>query len=95
MFKISIADTEEQRRLVLEGRLVYPWTAELEPAWRAAGEQLRGRSLVVDLANVTQISCEGETALLKLMRHGAIFCSRGVLTSHVVQRLARRCRCRS
>ena len=90
MFKISIVESGGQRRLVLEGRLVPPWTAEVERAWRNAREQLQGRKLIIDLRNVTLISREGESTLLKLMRDGAAFSCRDVLTKHVLKQLARR-----
>lgn len=93
MFKISIVDTHSQRRLVLEGKLVSPWTTEVESAWRNAGERLQGRKLVIDLTNVTLISADGENTLFKLMRDGARFSCGDVLTKHVVKQLTRRCRC--
>jgi ABC-type transporter Mla MlaB component len=92
MFKISIVEERRHRRLMLEGTLVRPWTAEVESAWEAAGERLEGKKLVVDLTNVTQISADGESTLFKLMRGGARFSCRGVLTKHVLKQLARRCR---
>jgi hypothetical protein len=92
MFKISIKETHGQRRLVLQGKLVPPWTAEVETAWHRAGEQLRGRKLVIDLNDVTVISPDGEDTLFKLMRDGAHFAGCGVLTKHMLHRLARRCR---
>jgi hypothetical protein len=95
MFKISIVEDRSQRRLMLEGRLVRPWTAEVESAWKIAGEHLEGRKLVVDLRNVTHISADGECTLFKLMKDGAKFSSRGVLTKHTLKQLARRCRCAS
>jgi anti-anti-sigma regulatory factor len=91
MFKISIIETPSQRRLVLEGRLISPWTAEVESAWKMAGQQLQGRKLIIDLGNVTLISSEGESVLFKLMRDGAQFSCQDVLTKHVLRRLARRC----
>jgi hypothetical protein len=94
MFKISIVEGRAQRRLVLEGTLVAPWTAEVESAWKSAGEQLQGRKLVIDLRNVTLISADGENTLLELMKDGAKFSCADVLTKHVLQRLARRNRCR-
>ncbi len=94
MFKISIVDTPNQRRLILEGKLVSPWTAEVMAAWRNAAGQLEGRSLVVDLTNVTLISCDGEEVLSELMRNGAKFSCGGVLTRHVVKQLARRNGCK-
>lgn len=95
MFKISIVETRNQRRLILEGKLVSPWTAEVENAWRSAGEQLQGRKLVIDLGNVTLISPDGENTLFELMRDGAKFTCAGVLTRHVLKQLARRCRCKA
>jgi hypothetical protein len=94
MFKISIVETDGQRKLVLAGKLISPWTTELESAWRNAGEQLRGRKLIVDLTDVTVISPEGENTLFKLMKNGAQFSCGGVLTRHVLKQLARRCQCR-
>ncbi|HKU20549.1 MAG TPA: hypothetical protein VJQ50_06010 [Terriglobales bacterium] len=94
MFKISIVETHGQRRLILEGKLISPWTAEVETAWKMAGQQLQGRKLVIDLANVTLISADGENILLKLMSDGAKFSCGDVLTKHVLRKLARRCGCR-
>jgi len=90
MFKISIVETQGQRRLVLEGTLIRPWTAEVESAWRSAGEQLQGRKLIIDLTNVTLISQDGENTLFKLMSDGAKFSCRDVLTKHVLKQLAQR-----
>jgi hypothetical protein len=92
MFRISIIDTPGQRRVVLEGKLVPPWTAELESAWTNATDELRGRKLVVDLTNVTLIGPDGENILLRLMKQGAEFSSGDVLTSYVLKELAQRCR---
>lgn len=92
MFKISIVETDDNRRLVLEGRLVSPWTAEVERMWRDVQQDPQGRKVIIDLRNVTLISREGEGILLKLMREGATFCCRDVLTKHVLRQLARRCR---
>lgn len=92
MFRISIVETDGQRRLVLEGKLIRPWTTDVENAWRSAGEQLQGRRLVVDLTNVTLISPDGENMLFRLMRDGAKFSCGDVLTKHVLRQLARRCR---
>jgi len=92
MFRLSIKETHGQRRLVLQGKLIPPWTAEVENAWRHATEQLLGRKLVIDLKDVTVISSDGEDMLFKLMRNGAHFTCCGVLTKHMLKRLARRCR---
>lgn len=93
MFKISIVEGTGERRLVLEGKLISPWTAEVERAWRSAAADLDGRKLIVDLTNVTVISADGEKTLSQLMRDGAKFACAGVLTRHVLKQLARRRRC--
>ena len=92
MFKISIIETHNRRRLVLEGRLVHPWTDEVERAWAIAGSRLEGRSLIIDLRNVTLISREGENTLLQMMKTGAKFSTGDVLTKHVLKELGRRCK---
>ncbi len=93
MFRISIVDTPAQRRLVVEGMLSGPWVAELRTTCRNATRDLEGRRLVIDLSSLTVISREGEDAIVHLMKEGAKFSCAGVLTRHVLQRLARRCRC--
>jgi len=58
MLKITILDTPDRRRLVLEGKLVAPWTAELRKECRGAAADLRGRELEIELRNVT---CSAKT----------------------------------
>lgn len=94
MLKISTIDTKSERRLVVEGKLIEPWLAELKRTWSDAGEGLQGRKLVIDLQNVTVISREGENGIYELMQEGARFSCGGVLTRHLVKRLAHRCQAR-
>jgi hypothetical protein len=93
MFKISVVETDSRRRLVLEGTLIDPWTGEVEQTWQSAREQLEGRTLTIDVRNVTLISREGENTLLNMMRKGAKFSGGNLLTRHVLRQLARKCRC--
>jgi anti-anti-sigma regulatory factor len=93
MFKISIVDTRTQRKLVVEGKLSEPWVEELRTTWRNASRDLDGRRVVIDLSNLTVISREGEDAIFDLMKQGAKFSCAGILTRHVLKRLARRCQC--
>ena len=90
MFKISIIQTAGKRTLLVEGKLIPPWNAELERVWREANQDLNGRKLSIDLSDVTTINPEGEDTLFDLMKDGAKFTCGGVLTKHVVKRLARR-----
>src|ERR1700758_4733670 len=93
MFRISIVDSPAQRRLVVEGKLSGPWVAELRSTCRNANRDLEARRLVIDLSGLTLISREGEDVIVDLMKTGARFSCAGVLTRHVLKRLARRCRC--
>ena len=90
MFKISIADTPCRRTLLVEGTLIGPWIAELGTTWGNASRDLGGRKLIIDLANVTVISHEGENAIFDLMQKGANFSCSGVLMRHVLKELARK-----
>jgi len=91
MFKLSIVETRAQRRLILEGRLVSPWTEEVEEAWAKAGEGLGERERVIDLTNVTLIGVDGEQTLSRLMERGAKFSCGGVFTRHLLRQVARKC----
>jgi hypothetical protein len=90
MLKISLTDTRTQRRLILEGKLIAPWVAELRAVWTRVKVELNGRELVIDMGDVITVSQEAENTLLEMMDAGATFRCRGVLTKHVVQQLARR-----
>ena len=92
MLKISIVESRKQRRLVVEGRLVAPWSDELKAACERAGSGLDGRELVIDLQNLTTISRQGEELLLELMKLGAKFRGCGVFTNEILKQVARRLR---
>lgn len=92
ILKISIFDTQNQRRIVVEGKLIAPWAAELRNVWRKATADLNGRELVVDVNGLTAISEDGEQFLLELMKEGASFQSSGMFTKWVLKGLARKIR---
>ena len=90
MLKISLIDKARQRRLVVEGKLIAPWAAELRNACQEAKADLDGRELVVEMKHITTISQEGENVILELMNGGIRFRCCGVFTKHVVRELTRR-----
>jgi hypothetical protein len=92
MLKISIVEARNKRRLLVEGRLIAPWSAELISACNTARESLDGRELLVELNNITAINQEGENGLIALMNEGVQFRGRGVFTKQVLRQLARRAR---
>ena len=90
MLKISLIDSTTQRRLVVEGKLLAPWVAELRSACEKARADLRGRELVIEMKHITTISQEGENVILELMNGGIKFRCHGVFTKHVVKQLTSR-----
>ena len=89
MLKISILDTPSQCRLMIEGKLIGPWAAELARVWRQATADPNGRALIIDVKGLTAISEDGENVVLDLMKEGASFRSSGVFTKQVLKRMAR------
>jgi len=90
MLKISIIENEARRQLVLEGKLIAPWTDELKRVCQGATKDLNHCELVIDLRGLTVISADGEEALLDLMVHGAKFRGSDVFTKQLLKQLARR-----
>jgi len=90
MLKISIVENRSQRRLVLEGKLIEPWAAELRPACEKAKAGLGGREFVVEVKNLTTINQSGENVLLELMKEGVKFRGCGVFTKRLLKELTRR-----
>jgi len=88
MLKISLIDCQRERRLIVEGTLVTPWTRELAIACEKASEGLEGRELVVDLRGLTRIGSEGERVLLQLTKNKTkLQC--GVFVSELLRQLVR------
>jgi endonuclease III-like uncharacterized protein len=86
MLKITLVQGRRQRRLVVEGRLIAPWAAELTNAYETARADLEDREMVVDLRSLTGISPEGEAVLLQLVREKVSFLC-GVYTREVLKQL--------
>ncbi len=92
MLKISIIENDRKRQLVLEGKLIAPWTNELKNIGQEAALDRDHRELVIDLRSVTAISADGEGVLLALMDQGARFRVSGVFMRQVVNQLSRQSR---
>jgi hypothetical protein len=89
MLKISIVESPRRRQLVVEGKLIEPWAAELTRASEKAKADLNGRDLILDLRGLTAVGPEGENVLLQLMREKVkLRC--GVFTKELIRGLRRR-----
>jgi hypothetical protein len=90
MLKITSIEGQKRNRVVVEGRLVVPWTTELRSACEKAHADLHGRELVVELKHLTAISQEGENILLDFMNRGVKVCASGVFAKQILKQLTRR-----
>jgi len=89
MLKITVVEEQGRRRVIVEGKLIAPWAAELTSAFQTARTDLQDRELIVDLRSLTAISPEGEAVLVQLMHEKAKFLC-GVYMKEVVRQLARK-----
>jgi hypothetical protein len=92
MLRISLIDSPRRRRVIVEGKLIAPWVAELRNACQQASKDLHGRELIVEMKHITGISPEGENAILELINGGITFRGDGMFTKNVVKELTRRAR---
>ena len=87
MFKITANENDSRTTLVLEGNLADPGLSELERAWDEARKN--SKHVTVEMKDVTGISDQARLLLHEMAHEGAKFnCPRGVLTKHVVRKLA-------
>ena len=92
MLKISVKDTESLRVMIVEGKLVAPWTEELKAVLRAMESGPKKREYIVDVSGITAIAPEGEEVLLSLIAQGAKFRSKGMYMRQVLRELKQRLR---
>jgi hypothetical protein len=90
MLKISLIDNARSRRLIVEGKLIAPWAAELKNACERARADLQGRELIIEMKHITTINQEGENVILEFINDGIKFRCEGVFTKQVVKELTRR-----
>src|ERR1700739_4384205 len=85
VLRISICEGRKQRRLLLEGKLIAPWAAELRTTCEKAKTDLDGRELVVEMNNLSAISQEGENVLFDLLSEGIKFRCHCVFTKPLLR----------
>jgi len=88
--RISTIETRKERRLVLEGKLITPWTPEVKSACENARQNLKGRAFVVHLSGLTVIDEQAQNLIAGLMSEGVKFRGRGVFAKQVLRQIARK-----
>lgn len=66
MLRISTIDSTDDIVLRIEGKLIKPWTMELESVWRDLALSLRKRKLVLDIRNTISIDEGGFECLARI-----------------------------
>ena len=89
MLKISVVESHMQRRVIVEGKLIAPWVAELRSACGRARADLEDRELIIDLKNITAVSQEGENLLLELMKQTELLIAQNTALSAALPHLER------
>ena len=69
-----------------EGKLVGPWAAEAEKAWRQL--PWPGGSIEVDVCGVTAVDVAGERLFERMHQQGAHFVARGVEMRALIEGIA-------
>ena len=87
MLKITITETQTEKRWILQGRLVGPWVRELRSCWKKKHRTRSSQRCVVDLNDVTFIDKSGERLLRAMSKKGAELVASGMYTKHVLEKV--------
>jgi len=66
MLRITVQESENAVKVVLEGRVAGPWVNELEQVWEATAPRVLSRKVSIDLRNVTYVDAAGKGVLKKI-----------------------------
>ena len=84
MLKITIRNEEQATSFVVEGKLAGLWVKELEKCWEGALAAELSVAMLVNLADVTFIDCDGRELLTRMRRQGARLVSAGLMTNMIL-----------
>jgi anti-anti-sigma regulatory factor len=68
MLRISVKDKPNGLHLKLEGKLIPPWTSELEAVWHQVVNSLDGKRLHIDLCGTTFVDGQGMHLLRAIVK---------------------------
>ena len=66
VLRISTMDGRDEIVLRIEGKLINPWTTELESVWQNITDSLEARRLLLDIRNTTSIDQRGFECLARI-----------------------------
>ena len=68
MLRITLQEEDDKLTLKLEGRIVGPWTAELDRTWNSLSPSLNDKKVSIDLCGVSYIDRDGRGILADMYR---------------------------
>jgi ABC-type transporter Mla MlaB component len=90
MLRITVTETAQEQRWILQGHLTKSSVAELLSTWQVSRDRLSARTCIVDLNDVTSIDKDGEQVLSMMIQDGAECIATGVYTNHLLKVLKTR-----
>src|SRR5882724_13470222 len=87
MLRITINDAEEERCIVVEGKLTGPWVSVLDKCWEKTLAASQSKAMTVNLTAVTFVDSEGKNLLTKIRQQGAKLISSGCLINTIVEEI--------
>lgn len=90
MLRITIEQNADNTLLILEGRIVGPWAAELGQAWTKLAPALGDRKLTIDLCETTYADAMGIQVLTEIYQQTtAEFVTSTPWTQYLAQQVRR------
>jgi len=87
MLRITINDAEEERCIVVEGKLTGPWVSVLDKCWEKTLAASQAKAMTVNLKTVTFVDSDGKKLLTKIRQQGAKLVSSGCLINAIVEEI--------
>lgn len=88
MLKISVEESGNSLRLILEGKLMGPWVNEFERLCREWNQLRPTASTTIDLCGLTAMDARGQAALEKSFHRGAVLQCSDVMNQYLVEQMA-------
>ena len=89
MLRISQYENSRSITFRLAGELAGPWVIELERAWHAVVAGMQGKTILVDLTEVTFIDSAGKNLMTQMHTRGTEFLAVGCLNRFMVEEITR------
>lgn len=87
MLRITVQPEAGKTLLKLDGKITGPWVKELENCWEMLRKVQAGKTVVVDLADVSFVNTAGNLLLERMHKEGVELLGEGPLTRSIVEEI--------